>query len=348
MVTAIQSHDITRQMVEHVIEALHQGDEDFTGGAKLINGVAPAELTLLRRLQASQLRSGHDKLVSALGQMATELGLVSTAAVGLAEETRGLAEPRSGALLDVLERGIDGALLAFREHRAGESETAAALGQVGATVRESVAVVKELDKIGHTVAMIALNAQVAAEKAGTDGRTVSVLAREIHEVADHIAACTAPVSDTLRGIAAAGSRLTDLGGSDPLGDRFMEELRTLLPQLRASRQALTAELGVLRDDGQRLRAEVQHLLARISSATSVTSRLRELADELDAGTVAVVEGAVSAHETPRLSAAVTRYTMEDERVVHRKIIGADSIGPRSVRPLSPNSDTSLGDNVELF
>ena len=341
---ALQSHDITRQLVEHVTDALRHADESSAG---VETETLLAEVSLLARLQSSQLRLGRNKLTQALGEISAELQRISKASLALAEETRGLADPRAGALLQSVQDGMRHAGLAFRAHQERELEAAGSMASVGQSISEASAVVREIQKVGHSVNLISLNAQVAAAKSGNEGSTLAVLARGIHDVSAGIQICMEPVSDALRRIRGGGEELGAKSNGYDVAAAFLAELDEVVATLNTSRESLGQQLVVLHEDSEALGLEIHRLVAELEAATEVTGSLAEQADALDALADATRDAAGDARPRDTLSfiAAAQRYTMEEERVIHRSILGQEPTCPDGA---PSDADADLGDNIELF
>jgi methyl-accepting chemotaxis protein len=353
----LQMHDIARQAMEHVREEL----EGLGPSADLANVAATAGL------QAAQLAHARETLANALDEIARRLTTISGAAVGLSQETQQMGDLREGTdLFGRIDSGIEASSEALREQLSRERFTTSAMCRVSAAMRDLGKFANEIDNIGAEVKLIALNAQVQAEKSGEHGRSMAVLARAIRELSVDVDRETTAVGGVMAEISEEASRLrreqaSEAATATTLG-HAVEDMSAMLAELHQHYSGLFEGITRARAAGAELRADVESLArqldqqARAARALSAwEDALREVAEEATAACgVAAVAAAAE-----KLGKAAKRYTMEQERAIHRAVTQASgaahqlgSGAPRAdLAPLTraPASDAGgLGDNVELF
>ncbi|HKL48889.1 MAG TPA: hypothetical protein VJ882_04460, partial [Desulfuromonadales bacterium] len=93
VVASIQSHDLTRQQIEHVTTALYDLEERI--GEKIDEGCADQEIDLMAgevcRLQVAQLEHSRDQLLAAVTNMRESLREIAVSGLTMAEQTLEIA-----------------------------------------------------------------------------------------------------------------------------------------------------------------------------------------------------------------------------------------------------------------
>ncbi len=375
VVMSLQVHDITRQMMEHTLDGLKELDAEL---APLLNAGAPTdaaagidagEMVELCRLQSSQLREARSKLEQALRAMPASLKAMSATVGELADQTAHLGErPQGGSLLAGVETGVAHALSVLREQLAQETEIEGAMTRVMTTIAEMLSRLRDVERIGHDLKIIGLNAGVEAAKTTQGGRVLSVLARAIQELSTEVGDQTAAFAGVVHEI--AGEASPSRGGADADGSAAVangESIARELEDLLASQRAYSGDLGVtvasLVDAGGALSRGVEEISMRIERQERDLTVLESAERELRAATAALGARGVTGtggRTTERLARATARYTVESERAIHRSTTGiggggatpAPSIARRAVgaigTPATPASGQDFGDNVEVF
>ncbi len=366
VVMSLQIHDITRQMMEHTLEGLKEIDG---GLAPLLRAAAPdeaaedidaGEMVELCRLQRSQLREARSKLEQALRAIPASLKAMSSTVNDLAKEAGRLTEHDQGdSLLEGVEHAVAHAVSALREQLQQETEIEGAMSQVITIIAEMLRRLHDVERIGHDLKIIGLNAGVEAAKTTHGGRVLSVLARAIQELSTEVGDQTAAFAGVVHEIAGeASSARGDDGaaaeGAD--GEPIAQELDGLLASLRDYSAQLDQVIGSLVDAGGTLRRGVDEISMRIQRQEQDLTTLSAAESELQRATSALEARGVAGtggRMTERLARANARYTVESERVVHRSTTAtgarpaAGSAG-RVAAPAAPPPGQDFGDNVELF
>ena len=375
VVVSLQVHDITRQMMEHTLEGLQEIDADL---APLLHagvpdataeGIDAGEMVELCRLQSSQLREARSKLEQALRAIPANLKAMSATVNELAGQTASLDERSSGvSLLESVEAGVAHAVSVLREQLAQETEIEGAMTRVMTTIAEMLSRLRDVERIGHDLKIIGLNAGVEAAKTTHGGRVLSVLARAIQELSTEVGDQTAAFAGVVHEIAgeasparggAAGAESIADGVGIIGGESIAQELEGLLDNLRAYSGELEATIGSLVDAGGALSRGVEEISMRIERQERDLTVLETAEGELRAATAALGARGVTGtggRTTQRLLRASARYTVESERAIHRSTTGTSggaAPGSRGGRAtggalIVPPAGPGLGDNVELF
>ena len=324
------------------------------------------EMVELSRLQSSQLQQARSKLEQALRAMPANLKAMAATVNELAGHTARLDERSSGvSLLEGVETGVAHAVSVLREQLAQETEIEGAMTQVMTTIAEMLRRLRDVERIGHDLKIIGLNAGVEAAKTTQGGRVLSVLARAIQELSTEVGDQTAAFAGVVHQIAgeaspahggAASAESTTDGAN---GESIARELEGLLATLRAYSGALEATIGSLVDAGGALSRGVEEISMRIERQERDLTMLESAEGELRTATAALGARGVTGtggRTTERLARASARYTVESERAIHRSMTAGGGVAPAiggagrvtGGAPVVPSSGQDFGDNVELF
>ncbi len=370
-VMALQYQDITRQKLEHVLEAVEEIRP--ARGDAVTPPATRAPIAHLCELQSRQLRGIQADLDQALGGLRTSMDHVARDIHVLQAETAregsGVLGAQVAATIDVLR-----AMLAQMEQPIDEVATnagdiASALRSFGGITTDLGATIRDLT---WAIRLIALNAQVqAAQVSRCDG--LEILARNTYLVSEETSGLAERIGTELVQLA---QRL----------DELVAAAVALEGQTRANRTHHAAALSDLGPRLQEQQASVRSALEAFDQGLAEASeRARSLAGggvlaHLDREPLLRLGAAFEALAavSPRgkaggigqeLQSLRANYTMESEREVHAALIHdlqASSARPRSpsapaARPAEPERPAlaaatvpvtpgaaNLGDNVELF
>jgi methyl-accepting chemotaxis protein len=275
-----------------------------------------------------------------LTNMETGLKAINKMAVELVDTTSGLAGTQDNGFFYTVEQGIEQAAQQLHAHAQNREASAVALGRASSTLQGMGTFIRAIEGIGEQIKIIALNAQVEAEKTGNEGRALASLAKAIREVSIEVHGLTLSVSRILTDMVHEGSATT-IAMSD--GSAIISELGVVVGQLRQRHQSLLTLAANLRDGAEAVRAQVEVLVPRLDDQRRAVHSLAELELELSQVGRTAEALAGSAHaDVTRLRDFARRYTMEDERSIHNQVVTG------SVAPTANSVPSTLGDNVELF
>lgn len=366
VVASLQMHDMTRQQVEHIVEALvHLSAElaDFEAAAAAEERCLDlvVESGDVCELQEAQLRFASSELYNAVCSVVDNLRDVAQKQSLMADETRnvaGVADSTSGtSFVDVMSRGMTSITAALTTCARADREMSATMKEVAQTVREIATFVADIEEIGSEIDLIALNAQVKAAHTGPEGAALGVLAEAIKRLSDETVRQTDSVAATLKNINSATEHLS-LGVEDEeehLNSRvaaMQDEVAGILKNLAGMNNDLFSILSDLSDRVDSLTMDVE----KTTSGIDVHQRSKTISD----GVVSELEQIVvqsrrivpaSSEFKENLRHMEEHYTMESERHIHealaRKRSGQSAIAFENTVNISPD-DSEFGDNVDLF
>jgi methyl-accepting chemotaxis protein len=368
VVMSMQFHDITRQQIEHVGEALADiscrmemgGDPDEgAGGPDCITG----EVMAVSELQAAQLTHAASELSAAVGNILENLrgiaGMEEAISIEV-KEMAGSADETGSSFFEEMEENLT-TVADELQRSAGENRSlVVALEGVDAAIEEISLFVNSIETIGEEIELIAINAQIKAARTGEEGAALGVLAEAIQRLSLDARSQTGAITGMLKSITqASGDLCKDVD----------EETASLETEVREIAIELGELLGMLRKVNGRfiwllesIDRSVESLNADIGSATAgITVHQRtemvlgKVIDEL-AGFVSLMRPMVHSAPDSGLSANLAdlsgRYTMHSERKIHEKVAeakkGRDLGLVTALPPPTVEAAGDFGENVELF
>jgi methyl-accepting chemotaxis protein len=365
VVSSMQMHDMTRQQVEHVVEALDRlftklkntssGSPDQDSDRRLI-----VEAGDVCELQSAQLRFAASELCGAVRSIVDNLRDVASKQGQMASEslaTTGVADSSGGSFMDAISRGMGTVTAVLASCAKSDREMAVTLSKVGDTMQEVSSFVTDIEEIGTEIDLIALNAQIKAAHTGTEGAALGVLAEAIKRLSVEAITQTELVSNTLLQINQSTEHLFK-GATDEteqLGVRIaaMEhETTNILNALGSMNNDLMSLLSGLGSRVGRLTEDIERATATIDVHERVENMANEVMHSLDMIVATAREREPASLEfKDNLRHMEERYTMQSERHIHEAIARKRS-GGTAVAAVATKAavvdESEFGDNVDLF
>jgi methyl-accepting chemotaxis protein len=366
IVTSMQMHDMTRQQVEHIVEALERLMLDLRG-----TGAAPSEearRTLIREtgdvceLQSAQLHHASSELCSAVRSIMESLRNIAGKQAVLVAKTldmTGIADSGDSSFMNAIQSGMDAVTQVLVQCAESDREMSTTLSRITDTMREVSGFVSVIEEIGSEIDLISLNAQIKAAHNGQEGAALCVLAEAIKHLSVGATICTESVSRTLVQINQSTEHLfretiTETEQLSARIDTMDRDLRSILDALGASSDELMSLLSGMTSRVGDLNNEIESTIAGIN----VHDRVKAMADEVLSCLVTIdaaarnIEPASPAFKD-NLLYMEERYTMQSERNIHESIASKrngtlDAPSAMIGEPAIRTDDSELGDNVDLF
>jgi methyl-accepting chemotaxis protein len=372
IVMALQSHDITRQQMEHVAHTL----QDAAGKVEGMAEATDSEMGSLKkwvddvlRIQLLQLDDVIAKTAAAAGAISGHLSRISDLSEAQAEDSSLiLEEEESGKLrIERIMAEMDALMSLNARCKAMTTDMLRAVsdasGRVG-TMSEHVA---NIVSISDNISLLAMNALIKVARTGDAGRALAVLADKIMSLSlqareeigkgtekiNSILASTAEFRDTL-----SGSLMKHLATADNLG----EESRAAAPELIAADKAMIGSIDEIAKTTNDLKADIGQLVSNIrfdetikTGIGAVVLKLRAVHGDI-VETIPDVAGITPQAPTAHLDELAKRYTMESEREAHNAVVeeahrltgpAADESAGKNGRAKGKTQE-EIGENVELF
>ncbi len=349
VVQSLQSHDATRQRIEHVELELEQLatrlDASKGGGA----GVSPQIVELL----ATQLGEAARSFLDCVGDIRANLSRLAgtvRALARMARELLGRASDTGQSLTGEVEAHYSAVGSAIAEWTSARRALAGAASSVGEACARMSVHNAEIESVGVRMLWLALNAEVQAVQLAGSGAVMEAVAEGIRGVAQQASANAAAVSLALREVESRAQRLAAvLGGNGQSSvegaDILTARIRELEANLRARGVESSRLLEAIAAGSEVLAAEISTLSEGITAheaMSSVSSRCLRSLEQIAACPILA-----TADRGANLHGLRDRYTMHAEREVHDSF--ARTAAPAEDSPIAPPATGSeYGDNVELF
>jgi len=367
VVSSLQFHDINRQQVEHIVEALEHLSASLspTNGEKHDDAsrrVLITEVGNVCELQEAQLHFASKELYTAVSSIVENLREVGVKQAALGQETlaaSGVLDAPDTSFVDSISQGMASVTAVLSACVSTDHDMSATMKRVASTVGEITSFVQDIDDIGFEIVLLALNAQIKAAHAGGRGAGLGVLAEAIRQLSDDAVQRTNAVSVTLTEIHTATEHLS-VGSSDDeakLCAKLMAmegELTEILKLLAEMNTELLTILSQVQVMVNALTEEVE----RITSQIDVHERTKAMADEVLAALARIVSQSrqlepASIEFKENLRRMEEKYTMESERRIHEIIakkhgVQLESAAVVQTADSAGGSDSEFGDNVDLF
>lgn len=383
IVQSLQSHDITRQRIEHVCHALcdeahpagkaHADKPEpsslFSALRRRTDGVFNSRSRLRRvhlfRLQAAQLQNADADLREAAEKLISGLYGIGADAQAISGDIRDVAVSSADggrSFLDQLEDDLKGLAAEAQLAACNQRETAAAMSALSDTALGMSGFVLEMEGIGIEMQRLALNAQVHAAHISAADAALAVMAESIQHLASDTASIVTQVNGRLGEVRSGATTLTRIAGQETQeGAESMSDIHENFPAMLGALKKVDADIRAglpqIEQAGVRLAEEIARLVEGIGFHEKISAQLNETSGYLIARAreIASLAGRNRTQSDPDtgLEHLAAKYTMQRERQTHRQIItmaesqthGAYVSDPD---PVQADASDGLGDNVELF
>ncbi|NVN93435.1 MAG: methyl-accepting chemotaxis protein [Desulfuromonadales bacterium] len=366
VVCSQQTHDITRQQVEHVFEALEKLSVDLAAAESTAVGDETGRTLVVEagdvcELQEAQLRFATTELHTAVCTIVENLRDVASKQAAMAQETltvAGVADSGGSSFVNDLKQGMSSITSVLVSCAQSDRNISDTMQSVAATIQQITGFVEDIEHIGSEIDLIALNSQIKAAHTGQEGAALGVLAEAIKRLSDEAVRQTEAVTSTLTVIHTTTKHLST--------ENEQEETESggLIASMETELSGIIRTLGGMNDDLFHLLAglgeNVHSLTADVEQATAgidVHDRIKSMADEVLGDLVRIVDQArqiepASSQFKQNLQHMEERYTMESERHIHeaiaRKRAGHHAVSTHVEKQATVESDSEFGDNIDLF
>lgn len=359
-VRSLQSHDIVRQQLEHVEQALVEvagvldnGGREPAGREDALDMVAFVADVLT--LQASQLDSAGRHFSEAASLLRGSLDSLASRIRGIGPAIAAVAGTTDAdSPLARVEAGI-GTVKAELGAFATQGE---ALGATMDSVAETIAgmggSIEAIEEVGAEIELIAINASIKAAHTGEAGAALGVLALAIQGLSVDARRQTDAVARILGDISNASKALQDNArqhNDQSEAWRVVGQLDTVLAATSGTAARCETLFTTLKSASAALGARAGEVGRTIDFDKDIGSRLGTIRRTLEGqvGLARKLAPAGGQGRSSRLRELYDRYTMEAERAVHEAAFGlAPALRQAASPAAAPEDAGEFGDNVELF
>jgi methyl-accepting chemotaxis protein len=360
VVASMQFHDITRQQVEHVEEALQGvcsklGDEN-RDVEKVLQETGP-----VCELQKAQLVNAKEKFTHAVSSIMDNLKGISDNIGTVYNDVKKLAGAEDEASLSFfsrIESGVSSIVSSLKESIEAISELSAKMDDLGKTVGGISQFVNDVGRISSELELIAMNARIKAAHTGAEGAPLGVIAEAIQSLSIDAGIQKTGISDELQRIASSAEclRLNINANTDEQAvktESMLSNLNSLTDRLRSINETILSRFHKIQKEGQELSHDIGNTVAEIrvhylftkeidracSVLNSITSEMRGLMPEI-----------TFQSDVEIMKSVELKYTMEGERNIHKSYTTHNASGAKleQISKHGARADENLGENVELF
>jgi len=364
VVSSMQAHDITRQQVEHVIEALQRVTSDLGDPEQAdVQAAVITEVGDVCELQEVQLRHSSSELNSAVQAIIENLRAIADKQAVLSEQTITVVsgDSTSGrSFVEDIKSGMHTVTEVLSRCAGTDRELTATMQKVAETIGEISAFVEDIEEIGSEIDLIALNSQIMAAHTGMEGAALGVLAEAIKRLSLDAVIQTEAVSKTLMEVRdVTGHMLCDNeqeSGEVSARIAVMEgDLTDILGELSDMNEKLYEHLSAL---GSQVTGLSQSI-GQVTGSIQVHDRFSDISSEVFGILQRIVSEAreivpASSEFVENLRHMEERYTMQSERNIHETVVrnrngeAAVAVLPAGAVKNNQAQDSGFGDNVDLF
>lgn len=339
LVEALQSHDIVRQQIEHVIEALHR--------LGTLDGSETSRFATVR-LQSAQLQNSRTTFERSVEQIRSALVRIERNIEEIAEDGASLLgssdATNEASFVSSLESSLAGIVKVLESNAAADRLLVEAVVSIDQRVSEISRTIAGIQTIGVEMHRIALNATIQAARLGQHGGALEIVANSIQGLARKAGTASSMIEDQLSGIRDAALALDKMAARS--------DSATEIPQLNRSVADLNSIQDQARDGYVRTIEKITGLKRQVGDMISVFGDQSDVLNRLvgAAGMLRELSADGSSTAAPDVEQMAAAYTMQSERDVHNAVFEmGDPQNQESARPgVAPAALDGQDDNVEFF
>ncbi len=362
VVSSMQFHDITRQQIEHIFEALEKIQQHACQRPDDVDKTAcdtqVAEIGDICELQTAQLRHATSQLFQATTAILESLQDIgakqSQISQGLQQALMGNDDSADASLLTSMQGDMQRVTAILQRCAASDQKLAQAMGKVTGTIGDIASFVSDIEAVGSEIDLIALNAQIKAAHTGPQGAALGVLAEAIKRLSLDAVVQTEAVSSTLKAINEATGQLNS---NDSLGSATDNQVAVMEQETQQIIAALSRTNQLLREQLASVATMAESLATDINTITSgfhVHEESKQQAQQAESSLEQIYSEArqlvpASSEFRNNLQHMEQRYTMESERLIHEMLAARHGVQLTLKREeTSSGTGSEYGDNVDLF
>lgn len=366
VVSSLQFHDINRQQLEHIVEALERLMSDISSARN--NGLDDASRHTLIvesgdacELQQAQLQFASSELYAAVSTIIESLRDIVSKQSTIQHQTMsasGVTDEAGTYFIDAISGGLSTTAALLNTSAGSHHEMSGITDKMASGISVTSSMVNEIDKIGYSTIKTALNAQIKAEIVGAQGVVLATLAGEIRRLSDDLSKHTAAISMNFSEISSVTTNLINETHTDEIAltawlttvDKEIHEIMDMLGDMKGQIHYLVT---AIQDKITSLAEDIEKITAHIN----VHEWSKTVAEEVITMLGVVVAQSrkmfpVSSEFKKSLQKMNAHYTMESERRVHHAIASrhgvALELAGQNQMSESTGGESEFGDNVDLF
>ncbi|MSN24604.1 MAG: hypothetical protein GJV46_01920 [Geobacter sp.] len=366
VVSSLQIHDMMRQQMEHVTEALEllvidMDNSTATESEDVRFAAVAGQAGDVCELQVAQLRNAIEELNVSVNTIIDNLRAIGNQQSLLSGEVMnatGNKGASGNSFFTEFRTVLSGLGIVLRKCADTDRQFFATLGKVAGAINEISGFVSSIENISAEINLIALNAQIRAAHTGPEGVALGVLAEGIKSLSQDAVPQADALLQTLSGISELTDALVKKAESEltALGERLVgmeAEVDGIVTSIEHMNETVSRLLGDLVSGVDGLNADIAQLTSGITVHESVGNLARSAASGLEEVVNQARELVPATDEFHRnLLHMTASYTMQSERRIHealaRRHSGAAEGSVEEALESAESSGSEFGDNVDLF
>lgn len=335
LVVALQSHDIIRQQIEHVVDALRRAECWNHSDSRKFE---------LAKLQAAQLNNSRATFESSVREMRQALERIEghiREVAGESERLLGSSEAGDASFFDSLQADLRSILGMMQSNAGADDRLREAIVSLEQRITEISRTIAGVYAIGIEMQRIALNAAIQAARLGPDGGALEVVAHAIQGLAQQAETASGAIEDRLDAIRIAVSALGRTAADRTAAQARVAELHRCADVLHCLQDTAAQGETKTRDLITELKRQIRDTIVSFGSEEECLTLLKRGIDTLS-------DLAAEARSTALADVEQIKsmYTMQSERAVHDELYDADP-GSQQLPPAAAVPAVQQ-DDVEFF
>lgn len=366
IVASLQFHDITRQQIEHIINALNEviaviRKISETGKTTQPNNFEN-EINYLYQiliLQSAQIGNSREELIRAIDNVLANLTDVRANSSYSYSQLESLVsssnkndkQKQLEQLSDSLYKLPD-AMLKIEELT---NELKRAIESAGSFLKNLLLLSHQINEISTEIELIAVNASIKSARAGSEGAVLGVLAQSIQMLSveakfliKHIISLLNQVKDNSIDVSSTEKSADNIYQSKT--EEITISIKNKVSFFRELNTQTQEEIKFAKNSVEELDNRIDNIQNKINLSQSVTYITDEVLSTLNSITSDLVkEFNLKGIFKNDLDTLKKHYSMDKEREIHNRIISNKTLWNKEEKQKkTKNGENDLGDNVELF
>ncbi len=365
IVISMQFHDIVRQRLEHVTEAVDEISERISLSERGKKDLAYAHL--VTSLQVAQIDNVHSDIDRAYNNIRTAFSNIGDELVllnrGPGDNEADLAN-RDNAFKNLIDELYK--FNSFVGHATSlSSQTSQTIDMVHETTMKLTTYIRDIRKISRELSLKALNAIVLTERLGQDGKTLAVLTEEVYGRAGTSQELGQEVTEVLSKITELSDQMTVKNSESDL-EKYIGELTNNIDTIDVAYKKYEQASEKTKQEISRIDMEVDRVIKYSSFMEIILDVLEKQKDELYSCELELEKFCkyTDSQLEEEMQKIRDSYTMDSERQIHSKTLGgnnsnssSDEFGSIDLFDDEENMESCVsqtsesddfGDNIELF
>ena len=349
LVGSIQFHDITRQQVEHVVEALRSLRSRGTDRPGK-EAPSPHETHAIVTLQSLQLAEASRLFTQSIDRIERDLEGIAGRLQNVSEDVRGLigvSGDAPGSFFLKMETQLSSVLKLLGTCTTAQAEMDSTVAGLAGTIEGMRKSVAEIRGTEIQIQRISINATIRASHIGVRGTALNKIAEVMQRLALESNINTEEAAAALDAMRDAYGRVSSSAGSQAGASPVAEEMQRALAGLHSSGEQSMSRVENMVQLGARLAQDIGTLHGGVSAGRMFAEVVGRVRGELEkiAGQAAEASPRDAGAARQQLEQLATTYTMQGQRDVHESVVG--TIAPAAIEAAT-NGGSDLGENVDLF